>query len=301
MHSVTPGPSDRPASEPQHQVQALPVTARSRTERATRCRRWTCGRSPARSLAGLRVPPVPPRFNGRSYVNPPPGFFKTLGFSAVAPRSQLAGSGAVTGMAGIDWLLKRVGKAAAEAAPAVRRVPPPLPPPPRRVVPVRMPPPPPPRVAVAAPRAADVVRFPEVDDYLSEWNRLMDAGVPNEYRMYGVGAERLKGNDEVRSVFEALIPEARGKGYDAANYLAGRPHIQTGPVYGPRGVEKYFGVAQKKINRAGDLEHRLQVYGRDGTNRHGGILYSVPLEEAEKLRLAEKLRALGYEEYIPGQ
>jgi hypothetical protein len=144
------------------------------------------------------------------------------------------------------------------------------------------------------------VRFPEVDGYLTEWNRLMDAGIPNEYRIYGIGNKRVRGLPEVTSVYEALIPEARGKGYDAVNYLD-RPHIQTGPLYGPRGVEKYFGVAQKKRNRAGDLEHRLQVYGQDGTDRHGGILYSVPVEEAEKLRLAEKLRALGYEEYIPGQ
>jgi hypothetical protein len=201
-------------------------------------------------------------------------------------------------MGDASWLLSRVKHAATTAGGGIKKAPP-LPPPPLRA----LRPPGPPASLLAGLHAEDLAppalpsrsmelplpgpRYPsEAGDYFSEWNRFMEAGVPNEYRTYGPGGGQ---GEEIMSVFRELAPEL---GPQDLNYLR-RPYVAN-----TRLSDRTYGVAARRMNREGDMEQRFQVYGTDPHGRRA-ILYSVPLEEAQALGLEEKMRALGYAPETP--
>jgi hypothetical protein len=186
-----------------------------------------------------------------------------------------------------SWLLSRVQQAAAAASGGLKkaaalRPPPPPPPLPAAMLAKRMAdlaPPLPPTRSVELPLPSP--RYPSGSgDYYDEWNRFIDAGVPNEYRTYGPGA----GKPEILSVFREMAPDL---GPNDLHYLR-RPMVE-----GTRITPGTYGVASRRMNRAGDVEQRFQVYGVDNAGRRA-VLYSVPLEEAQAMGLEEKLRSLGY-------
>lgn len=196
-----------------------------------------------------------------------------------------------------DDIIKRVA-AARESAPTLGRLPPPPPPPPpplqvlSRIPPP--PPPPPPTMMAAAENASEVLdapRFASDHPYLSEWNRFMDAGVPNEYRTYG--AQSLGSDPAVSNVARVLESLGGGQKLAGTNAYYGKivPTQQAGVPY--KLTPGTYGMASQRMNRAGDRETYLQVYGTDPGGR-GAVLYSVPADVAERIGLAQKLEALGY-------
>ena len=141
-------------------------------------------------------------------------------------------------------------------------------------------------------------RFPAIDPYLEEWNRLMDAGIPNQYRTYG--PQRLIRDPEVGRVWRQLEPDLHP---DDTAYHLYRPMI---PMDGARGDQLFPGVPlrdhpsyfvnwmTKRANLAGDIERRLQLYGPDPGKRPRTILYSIPEREAASLGAEDIFRSLGY-------
>lgn len=208
-------------------------------------------------------------------------------------------------MGNIGWLISRVQKAAPPAA--LRR--PPLPQPPPPLPPARSPvPPPPPRLP--APESLDrsyelplEERFQSEDPYLQEWNRFMDAGLPNEYRTYG--ARELGKDPQVRAL--ASLLEATGipstPRFHAPEALGSNAYFRSFVDTRQRLTPMTFNVAQKKINQQGDMAAYLQVYG-PGPEGRPAVLYSIPADTAEAAGMADKLQSLGYtrtDDYSPPQ
>ncbi len=159
-------------------------------------------------------------------------------------------------------------------------------------------------------------------EYLDEWNKSMDMGIPNEYRHYG--ASYIGGADPVtRQVSRKL--EAVGIESDIALGLDRKrsdPNLGKNQYYGKytqtnssesytkrlddlkeRQPDKikpknYFGIVDLPT-KDGTVK-RMQIHGPDDSGRQGAILYSIPIEEAEKLGLAEKLTKQGYQSFNRG-
>jgi TP901 family phage tail tape measure protein len=163
-------------------------------------------------------------------------------------------------------------------------------------------------------RFRDNVSSKEYTRYLQEWDELMDIGVPNDYRTYGGGSGATK---NARSVSRKL-EEVALSSHEARMASGNSPKISSGvglsrshSLYGtneyindyvPYTVResKTFGVVEQKL--AGDTNRKMfQVYGDDPSGRRRGtILYSIPLEEAQKLGLIDKLKQKKYTPFAKG-
>jgi hypothetical protein len=157
-------------------------------------------------------------------------------------------------------------------------------------------------------KAAEGLRFRGniTDDaytpYLKEWDEMMDIGVPNEYRTYGVTDRTAAKRTEIAKKIEAVAIESqKARGLRSGEKLVGA-NDYFGDSIGDttRRGNRSFGILEQKINRAGDTRKMLQIYGEDPSGRGSTILYSVPLEEAEKLGLTDKLVKKGYSRFARG-
>ena len=150
--------------------------------------------------------------------------------------------------------------------------------------------------------------------YLRDWDEMMDMGMPNEYRTYGAGSAGNYGGEDITGVSKKLEEvaisnfEARAKAGQTRLINVGS--ARSPDQYGKNAYigdtvrdlgrkSKTFGVVDQKL--AKDTTRKIfQVYGDDPGGRQGTILYSLPLEEAEKLGLADKLIEKGYSRFARG-
>jgi TP901 family phage tail tape measure protein len=152
-------------------------------------------------------------------------------------------------------------------------------------------------------RFKNAVSESEYSPYLREWDEMMDVGVPNEYRTYGVTSRTAaRSTDTAKKIENVAIESQKARGIKT-----GRPdNIGENNYFGDmigdtrRNKNRSFGVSEQKINRAGDTRKMLQIYGDDPSGRGSTILYSIPLEEAEKLGLKDKLLKQGYTGFARG-
>jgi TP901 family phage tail tape measure protein len=172
-------------------------------------------------------------------------------------------------------------------------------------------------------KAAEGLRFRgNVSDeaytpYLKEWDEMMDIGVPNEYRTYGAGSKSNYKNQDITDVSKKLEEvalsshEARIGSGSSPKQGGGVGRTRDSDVYGKNAyindyvkdtgrASKTFGVVEQRLTR--DTNRKMfQIYGDDPTGRrYGTVLYSIPLEEAEKLGLADKLIEKGYSRFARG-
>lgn len=150
--------------------------------------------------------------------------------------------------------------------------------------------------------------------YLKEWDEMMDAGIPNEYRTYGAGSKSHYGGNDITGVSRKLEEvalsgfEARAKAGQTGSTKVGnsRKPDQYGmnaymgdTVHDTGRASKSFGTVDLRLSKD-TTQKMLQVYGDDPSGRRGAILYSIPLEQAEELGLADKLLEKGYSRFARG-
>ena len=159
-------------------------------------------------------------------------------------------------------------------------------------------------------------------EYFDRWNESMDMGIPNDYRTYG--ASWAGGDPIIREVSSKLekvgIESTRARGF--GNTGGHEVNLGTSQYYGnyvqadgnkayqsriadlakkqPDGREPkhYFGTVESQTQEG--TAKRFQIHGPEYGGRPGTVLYSIPIEEAEKLGLAEKLTEQGYQKFNKG-
>ena len=139
--------------------------------------------------------------------------------------------------------------------------------------------------------------------YLKEWDEMMDTGIPNEYRTYGVTSRNKVNKELAKKIERPVIERMKASGRKTSGL---ENNLGTNDYFGDsihdttRRQNRSFGILEQKMNKAGDTRKMLQVYGKDPSSRGGTMLYSIPLEEAEKLGLTDKLLEKGYSRFARG-